>query len=108
MRQVIRRGLREIIVAEVPDPIISPHHVIVRPAHSLISAGTESAAIHREAILKEVAEKPSHLRTIWEASKVAGPVRTFSEVRAKFEAYAVLGYSGAGTIVEAHPTVADL
>lgn len=108
MRQVIRKGLKDIIVDEVPDPLAGPHHVLVRPLYSLISSGTETASIHKEGVLKEVADNPSHLRKIWEVMKAAGPARTLSEVRAKFSEYAVLGYSGAGVIVDKHPSVKDL
>ena len=102
MKQVIRRGLKEIIVDEVPDPLVAPHHVLIRPLCSLISSGTETADIHQEGVLKEVAENPSHLRKVWDVMKVAGPTRTLSEVRAKFSDYAVLGYSGAGVVVDKH------
>ncbi len=108
MKQVIRKGLKEIVVDDVPDPAPAPHHVLVRPHYSLISSGTETASIHSEGVLKEVADNPSHLRKVWEVMKQAGPVRTLSEVRAKFSEYAVLGYSGAGTVVAKHPTVKDL
>ena len=102
MKQVVRRGLREVIVDDVPDPLLRSHHVLIRPHYSLISSGTETASLHHDGLLKEVAENPSHLRTIWEATKVAGPVRTFGEVRAKLSDYAVLGYSGAGVVVDKH------
>src|SRR5262245_18900624 len=108
MKQVIRRGLKEIIVDEVPDPVAPPHHVLIRPACSLISSGTEIASIHQEGVLKEVAENPSHLRKIWDVMKNAGPIRTLAEVREKFSEYAVLGYSGAGVVATVHPTVKDL
>ena len=108
MKQVIRKGLRDIIVDEVPDPTVSPHHVLVRPLYSLISAGTETAGIHQEGVWKEVAENPSHLQKIWEVIKNVGPLRTLAEVRAKFSEYAVLGYSGAGVVADRHATVTDL
>src|SRR2546427_9250916 len=108
MKQVIRKGLKEIVVDDIPDPVVTPHHVLVRPRYSLISSGTETASIHQDSLLREVADNPSHLRKIWEVMKVAGPLRTLAEVRAKFSEYGVLGYSGAGVIVEKHPTVADL
>jgi len=108
MQQVIRKGLKEIIVDEVPEPVVSPHHVLIRPVYSLISSGTESASIHRDNLFKEVAEQPSHLKKVWEVMKLAGPIRTIAEVRAKFTEYAVLGYSGAGTIVDKHSTIHDL
>ncbi|MGD0014475.1 MAG: zinc-binding alcohol dehydrogenase [Bryobacteraceae bacterium] len=108
MKQVIRRGIREIIVDEVPDPVLIPHHVLIRPIYSLISSGTETASIHQEGALKVVADNPSHLRKVWEVSKAVGPLKTAREVRAKFSEYAVLGYSGAGIVVARHPSVADL
>ena len=108
MKQVIRRGLKEIIVDELPDPIVLPHHVLIRPHYSLISSGTETADIHQESVLKEVAENPSHLRIIWDVMKNAGPLRTLAEVRAKFSEYGVLGYSGAGVIVDKDSRITDL
>src|ERR1041384_8379915 len=95
MKQVIRKGLKDIIVDEVPDPVLAPHHVLVRPLYSLISSGTETASIHPN-IVKEVGENPSHLRKIWDVAMKTGPLATLAEVRAKFSEYAVLGYSGAG------------
>ena len=103
MKQVLRKGLKHIVVDEVPDPAPAPHHVLVRPVYSLISAGTETASIHKESLLSSVAENPSHLRKIYDAMKVAGPVRTVAEVQAKFSEYAAPGYSGAGYVVDRHP-----
>ena len=108
MKQVIRRGLREIILDRVPDPVVGPHHVLVRPAFSLISSGTETASIHRHSALREVAEHTHHLRKIWETAKTAGPLRTFSEVMAKFNEYAVLGYSGAGVVVDKDTSISEI
>jgi predicted dehydrogenase/NADPH:quinone reductase-like Zn-dependent oxidoreductase len=108
MKQVLRRGLRHIVVDEVPDPTLRPHHVTIRPAVSLISAGTETASIHRESIAREVVENPSHVRQVLSAARQHGVRRTAAEVRAKFSELAVLGYSGAGVVVDAHDTVRDL
>jgi predicted dehydrogenase/threonine dehydrogenase-like Zn-dependent dehydrogenase len=108
MKQVIRKGLKDIIVDEVPDPVLIPHHVLVRPLYSLISSGTETASIHRDSLLKEVGENPSHLRKVWDTAMKTSPLATFEQVRAKFSEYAVLGYSGAGVIAGRHPTVTDL
>ncbi len=108
MQQIIRKGIKEIQVGEVPDPMVIPHHVLIRPVFSLISSGTETASIHQEGVLKEVADNPSHIRKILDVMKVNGPASTIREVRAKFSEYAALGYSGAGILVEKHPTVTDL
>src|SRR5215212_2777923 len=108
MKQVLRKGLKDIVVEDVPDPVASPHHLLIRPLYSLISSGTETADLHTEGVLKEVADNPSHLRKVWDVMKVAGPLKTANEVRAKFEEYAALGYSGAGIVADRHPTVTDL
>ncbi|HMG33728.1 MAG TPA: bi-domain-containing oxidoreductase [Blastocatellia bacterium] len=108
MKQVLRKGLKHIVVEEVPDPVVSAHHVLVRPAYSLISSGTETASIHQNGLLREVVDNRSHVSRILTVMKAAGPVRTISEVRAKLNEYAVLGYSGAGFVAEVHPSVTDL
>src|ERR1700761_7993287 len=108
MQQIIRKGIKEIHVDEVPDPVVIPHHVLIRPVFSLISSGTETASIHQEGVLKEVADNPSHIQKVLNVMKVNGPGPTIREVRAKFSEFAALGYSGAGIVVEKHPTVTDL
>src|SRR5687768_13767823 len=108
MKQVFRKGLRHIVVAEAPVPLVTPKHVLVNPVYSLISSGTESASIHDEGLIREVAENPSQLRKVWMGMKTMGPVSTVAEVRAKFQEYAALGYAGAGVVVDRHPSVSDV
>jgi predicted dehydrogenase/threonine dehydrogenase-like Zn-dependent dehydrogenase len=107
MKQLLRKGLKDIVVDEVPDPVVTPHHVIVRPHCSLISSGTETASIHRGGALGAVAENPSYIGKILDVMKNEGPVRTTREVLAKLSEYAVLGYSGAGVVIDKHPGVLD-
>jgi predicted dehydrogenase/threonine dehydrogenase-like Zn-dependent dehydrogenase len=108
MQQIIRKGIKDILVDDVPEPVAAPHHVLVRPVFSLISSGTETASIHQEGVLKEVADNPSHIQKVLNVMKVNGPAATIWEVRAKFSEYAALGYSGAGIVMEKHATVTDL
>jgi len=108
MKQVLRKGLKEIVVEEVPAPLVTSQHVLVRPSYSLISSGTETASIHTSNLMREVADNPSHVSKILNVMKSVGPLRTASELKAKFSEYAVLGYSGAGIVIEKHPTVTDL
>jgi len=108
MKQVIRKGLRDIIVDEVADPKPPSNHVIVHPLYSLISSGTETADIHTDSLVKEVADNPSHIQKVLNIMQKTDPISTLHEVRAKFSEYAVLGYSGAGVVVEKHHSVLDL
>ena len=107
MKQVLRKGFKHIVVDDVPDPVLAPHHVLVRPHYSLISSGTETASTHPD-VLKTFAENSSHLRQVLEVASRQGPLSTLRDVvRAKFNTHAVLGYAGAGVIVDRHPTVSD-
>ena len=108
MKQVLRQGVKDIVVEEVPAPQLAAHHVLIKPVYSLISSGTESASIHSEGAIRTVAEHPEHLAKIWKAFKEHGPVKTANELKAKFSEFAVLGYAGAGVIVEKHVTVKNL
>src|ERR1044072_144646 len=105
MKQVFRKGLKHIVVAEAPAPVVTPNHVLVNPVYSLISSGTEGASIHDENIIKEVAHNPSQLNKVWEGLKGMGPGPTIAEVRAKFKEYASTGYAGAGIVVDRHSNV---
>ena len=82
MKQILRKGLKDIIVDEVPDPVVSAHHILVRPIYSLISSGTETASIHKEGVARAVANDPSQLGKVWNAMK-GSPIRTLAEVKAK-------------------------
>ena len=74
MKQVLRKGFKEITVDDVPDPLVIPQHVLVRPLYSLVSSGTEAASIHQGSVLKEVAENPSQLQKVWDTrfASIAG------------------------------------
>jgi predicted dehydrogenase/threonine dehydrogenase-like Zn-dependent dehydrogenase len=107
MKQVIRKGVGEIIVEEVPDPLVPAHHVLVRPVSSLISSGTETASLHTGSLASQVTE--SRVRTVLDVMKREGPAATIRETRAKLrDEYAVIGYSGAGIVGEVHGSVADI
>lgn len=106
MKQVVRKGVSEIVVEEVPDPLVPAHHVLVRPVSSLISSGTETASIHTGGIASEVTE--SRIRMVLDVMKQEGPAATVRETRAKLrDEYAVIGYSGAGIVAEVHQSVSD-
>ena len=108
MKQVIRRGLKEIIVDDVPAARPGRQQVLVRPHFSLISSGTETASIKTGSLVSELADNPSHIQKVLDAMRANGPERTVREVLAKFKDYAVLGYAGAGEVVDKHATVRDL
>jgi hypothetical protein len=70
MKQILRKGLKDIVVDDVPDPLFSPHHVLIRPIYSLISSGSEAAGIDQEGVLKAVADNPSQLSSASHYSEI--------------------------------------
>ena len=64
MKQVLRKGFSEVVVEDIPAPLLRKGSLLVAPLYSLISSGTESADLHPEGIVREVLERPSQLRAL--------------------------------------------
>ena len=102
MRQVVQdiRG-GEIKVRAVPDPIARPGYVLIANARSLISAGTEKAAMElaQKSLLGKARERPDHVRRVLEKMKTEGFFRTLAQVRERLDEPMAMGYSSAGVVL---------
>jgi len=103
MKQVVhdlRRG--EVRVEEVPPPCCSPQGVLVRCVASLISSGTERAALRlgRRTLLGKALERPDLVRRVFSQLKTTGLADIVAGARARLEALQPLGYSAAGVVLE--------
>jgi predicted dehydrogenase/threonine dehydrogenase-like Zn-dependent dehydrogenase len=105
MKQVLRKGFSEVIVEEIPAPGIRPGSILVAPEYSLISSGTESADLHTDGIVREVLERPSQLKALASVAASYGIVPTIREALGKFQDRVVIGYSGAGIVLEKDPVL---
>jgi threonine dehydrogenase-like Zn-dependent dehydrogenase len=108
MKQVLRKGFSEVVVEEIPAPALRKGTVLVAPAYSLISSGTESSDLHTEGIVREVLERPSQLKALGAVAASFGIVPTIREALAKFQDRVVIGYSGAGVILEKDHTLDEI
>lgn len=111
MRQVARRlkdGRLELV--EVPEPRPEPGAVAVRVEASVISAGTEGATLEvaRKGLLAKARARPDQARQVIERARREGIRSTLELVRSRLEELGPLGYSAAGTVVEAGAEVRDL
>lgn len=90
-----------IVVTDAPDPAPARGHVLVRVQSSLLSAGTESAQVAkgRQSLLTRIRQKPELLRRGLEELRERGLAGIQEKLASKFEGYAELGYSCAGTVV---------
>ncbi|HXV75382.1 MAG TPA: zinc-binding alcohol dehydrogenase, partial [Candidatus Polarisedimenticolaceae bacterium] len=107
---LIRQG--RVVVDDMPVPIPGPGEVLVRTAHSVISAGTELASIEGSATREPVSRWLNRLRKAGEVAALAldrGVTETRSAVAARLEGPSVAcGYSLAGRVERVGRDVTDL
>src|ERR671916_3495900 len=90
------------VVVEVPVPAARRGRVVVRAAASLVSAGTERAAVEqsRKSLVERARERPELVKKVLERVKTEGLAGTVQAVRAKLGEPYALGYSAAGVVIE--------
>ncbi|HXE99746.1 MAG TPA: bi-domain-containing oxidoreductase [Solirubrobacterales bacterium] len=111
MRQVARRlkdGRLELV--EVPDPAPGPGMVSVRLEASVLSAGTERAALEigRKSLVGKARARPDQARQVLNRMRTEGVRSTMELVRNRLEELGPIGYSAAGTVIEAGPATREL
>ncbi|HEV3467978.1 MAG TPA: bi-domain-containing oxidoreductase [Pyrinomonadaceae bacterium] len=102
MKQILQnRKSGEVEVADVPAPALQSGRVLVRTAASLISAGTERAAVgqNRRGLLGRALEQPELVRKTVARAREEGLLSTARAVRSKMEEAVALGYSAAGVVL---------
>ncbi|MGH9969409.1 MAG: bi-domain-containing oxidoreductase [Pyrinomonadaceae bacterium] len=95
------RKTGKVAVAEVPVPAVQRGRVLVRTVASLISAGTERAAVEqaRKSLVQEARERPDLVKSVVEKARTEGLLHTLGAVRDKLAASQSLGYSASGIVV---------
>jgi polar amino acid transport system substrate-binding protein len=101
MKQVLQnRKTGRPFVGEVPVPALQRGRVLVRSVASLISAGTERAAVElvSKGLVQEARQRPDLVKAVVAKVKNEGILNTFASVRDKMAASQALGYSAAGIV----------
>ena len=101
MKQVLQnRKTGKPFVGEVPVPALQRGRVLVRTVASLISAGTERAAVElvSKGLVQEARQRPDLVKAVVAKVKNEGILNTFASVRDKMAASQALGYSAAGIV----------
>jgi predicted dehydrogenase/threonine dehydrogenase-like Zn-dependent dehydrogenase len=102
MKQVLQnRKTGKVAVVDVPVPVLQRGRVLVRTVASLISSGTERAAVEqaRKSLLQEARERPDLVKSVLDKARTEGLMQTFGAVRDKLAASQALGYSASGIVV---------
>src|SRR5687767_8348866 len=101
MKQVLQnRKTGRPFVGEVPVPALQRGRVLVRTVASLISAGTERAAVElvSKGLVQEARQRPDLVKAVVAKVRNEGLLNTFAAVRDKMVASQALGYSAAGIV----------
>src|SRR5215213_5935504 len=101
MKQILQnRKTGRPFVGEVPVPALQRGRVLVRTVASLISAGTERAAVElvSKGLVQEARQRPDLVKAVVAKVKNEGLLNTFASVRDKMAASQALGYSAAGIV----------
>src|SRR5688500_3544639 len=110
MKQVLQsRRTGRPFVGEVPVPALQKGRVLVRTVASLISAGTERAAVElvSKGLVQEARQRPDLVKAVVAKVKSEGLLNTFASVRDKMAASQALGYSAAGIVAAVAEDVAE-
>jgi polar amino acid transport system substrate-binding protein len=110
MKQVLQnRKTGSPFVGEVPVPALQKGRVLVRTVASLISAGTERAAVElvSKGLVQEARQRPDLVKAVVAKVKNEGLLNTFASVRDKMAASQALGYSAAGIVAAVADDVSE-
>jgi polar amino acid transport system substrate-binding protein len=102
MKQVLLDTKGNLRVREVPAPIVRPGWVLVRTAFSLISSGTETAAIRHQSspLIARVAAKPALAGDLAKKALKEGVGSTFDSLQERLTRTHPIGYSLSGVVEE--------
>jgi len=109
MKQVlIKQG--QIVVDDVPAPMVHRGALLIQVSHSCISAGTEMSGLQSQSqpLWKRALKNPKSVKTTLEMVANQGFSHTRNVVGGKLAAGNPIGYSAAGTVLEVGDNVHDL
>jgi len=88
-------------VLQVPAPQVGRGRVLVRTAYSLISSGTEKAALDfaRKGLMEKARLRPDLVAQVLEKVHSEGIVTTFQKAMGKLDELMPMGYSAAGIVM---------
>lgn len=104
MKQLLQNvSSGEITVDELPAPMRGDRSVLVATRFSLISAGTERAALEigRSSLVGKARARPDLVRKVVESARTDGVATTIAKVRGRLGEPNALGYSLSGVVLEA-------
>jgi len=106
--QSMRTGAVDVL--DVPPPRLAGPGVLVQTAVSLISAGTERAALEfaKGSLVEKARARPDLVRQVLDKVRRDGLVQTATTALARLDRPVAPGYAAAGTVIAVAPGVDDI
>ena len=101
MKQVlIQKG--NVIIPEVPAPMVAPRSILVQVHSSCISIGTELAGVKMSALplYRRALKQPHHVKKVIEVMRDQGVERTIKRIMGMLGSGTPTGYSAAGKVIQ--------
>jgi predicted dehydrogenase/threonine dehydrogenase-like Zn-dependent dehydrogenase len=112
MKQLlIKKG--EVVVEDVPPPLVDDGSVLVEVKYSLISAGTEMTGVTAsgESLLRKVLKQPEKVKQVLDMAKAQGISKTIEQVKGKLDSESSgtpTGYSCSGIVIDVGESIDDI
>ncbi|MDP1574184.1 MAG: bi-domain-containing oxidoreductase [Coxiellaceae bacterium] len=92
----------DLSLIEVPSPLASENHVLIKTRCSLISSGTERMLMDfgKATIFGKIKQQPEKVAQVFDKIRTDGLVTTLEAVQAKLDQPIPLGYCNVGTVLE--------
>jgi hypothetical protein len=111
MKQIVH-SIREgsVDVLEVPAPLLRGPGVIVRTAASVISAGTERAALEfaNASLLNKARSRPDLVKQVLQKVRRDGLFQAMSVAISRLDRPVAHGYACSGTVTQVSPEISDV
>ncbi len=103
MRQLFQNfKTGELLLEDLPVPLVRPGGILVATAYSVISAGTErrTVATAQAGLIGKARLRPDLVKQVLDSARREGVKATWDKVRSRLDSLKPLGYSSAGVVLQ--------
>jgi predicted dehydrogenase/threonine dehydrogenase-like Zn-dependent dehydrogenase len=109
MKQILtKKG--NIVVGDIPAPVLEDDRILVEVAYSFISSGTEISDLKNSgmSLVERSWKQPENVIKALNGIKAEGFLKTYSKIRARLDDSRQTGYSCSGVIIDVGKNIRDL
>lgn len=103
MKQIIQyQKTGEMMIKDLPAPVLKDGGILVQNVFSLISSGTERSSVEtaKASLISKARSRPDLVKQVIDNVKREGLITTYKKVQNRLDKYKEFGYSSAGIVLE--------